>query len=156
MGLPGAGKSTVARDFVSQGYARLNRDEAADYYAICRPVSTRSCHQVPREWCSTIPMSRAHRVRSWCRRHQVGSPVRCVWLSTSIEAAQVNAAWRMVSRYGRLLGPDEMRKTVRRDVSAFAPGAQFRVQRELEPPDSSERLLANRDDADRSQRTICR
>ena len=28
MGLPGAGKSTVARDFVAQGYARLNRDEA--------------------------------------------------------------------------------------------------------------------------------
>ncbi len=28
MGLPGAGKSTVARDFVTQGYARLNRDEA--------------------------------------------------------------------------------------------------------------------------------
>ena len=44
----------------------------------------------------------------------------------------------MVMKYGRLLAPDEMRKTVKRDVNAFAPGAQFRVQRELEPPDSSE------------------
>jgi histidinol phosphatase-like enzyme len=61
-----------------------------------------------------------------------------VWLATSVEAAQVNAAWRMVSKYGRLLEPDEMRKTVKRDISAFAPAAQFRNQRELEPPDASE------------------
>jgi histidinol phosphatase-like enzyme len=44
----------------------------------------------------------------------------------------------MVMNYGRLLEPDEMRKTVKRDISAFAPGVQFRHQRELEPPDPAE------------------
>jgi hypothetical protein len=44
----------------------------------------------------------------------------------------------MVSKYGRLLEPDEMRRTVKRDPSAFAPGVQLRHQRELEPPDAAE------------------
>ena len=64
--------------------------------------------------------------------------MRCLWLSTKLEDAQVNAAWRMVSKFGRLLGPEEMRQTVKHDVSAFGPAVQFRYQRELEPPDPAE------------------
>jgi hypothetical protein len=71
---------------------------------------------------------------------QAGLAVRCVWLSTSVEDAQVNAAWRMVSKFGRLLEPDEMRQTAKHDVSAFGPGVQFRYQRELEPPSPDERF----------------
>jgi hypothetical protein len=67
-----------------------------------------------------------------------GLPVRCVWLSTSLEDAQVNAAWRMMSKYNRLLGPEEMRRATKQDVSAFGPTVQFRYQRELEPPNPSE------------------
>src|SRR6185436_9329680 len=83
-------------------------------------------------------VSRASRALVVQAAARLGLPVRCVWLSTSIEAAQVNAAWRMLSKYGRLLEPDEMRKAAKRDVNSFAPGAQFRQQRELEPPDPSE------------------
>jgi histidinol phosphatase-like enzyme len=67
-----------------------------------------------------------------------GLPVRCVWLSTSIEDAQINAASRIVSRYGRLPGPEELRQTSRQDVAAFGPAVQFRYQRELEPPGPAE------------------
>jgi len=139
MGLPGAGKSTVARDFVTQGYARLNRDEAGGSLRDLLPglhalVSSGATRVV----LDNTYVSRASRALVVQAATRLGLPVRCVWLSTTIEAAQVNATWRMVMKYGRLLGPDEMRKTVKRDVNAFAPGAQFRVQRELEPPDSSE------------------
>ena len=41
---------------------------------------------------------------------------------------------RIVSRYGRLLEPDEMQTISKRDVAAFGPAVQFRFQRELEPP----------------------
>jgi len=68
----------------------------------------------------------------------VGIPVRCLWLSTSVEDAQVNAVNRMISTYGRLLGPDEMRQATKTDVNAFPPGVQFRYQRDLEPPDPAE------------------
>jgi histidinol phosphatase-like enzyme len=68
------------------------------------------------------------------RAFALGLPVRCLWLDTGVEQAQVNAATRMVARYGRLLEPEEMRKAVRTDPGAFPPGVQFRHQRELEPP----------------------
>ena len=82
------------------------------------------------------PESRAR--PSFKRPRQRGLPVRCIWLSTSLEDAQFNAAWRMVSRYGRLLAPEEIRKASKQDVAAFGPAAQFRYQRELEPPDPAE------------------
>jgi hypothetical protein len=64
--------------------------------------------------------------------------VRCVFLSTSLEDAQVNAVQRIVAKYGRLLEPEEMRTISKRDVSAFGPSVLFRYQRELEPPHPSE------------------
>jgi histidinol phosphatase-like enzyme len=70
------------------------------------------------------------------RRH--GIPVRGVWLTTSLEDAQVNAATRMLVKYGRLLEPEEMRVASRTEVSVFPPTVQFRYQRELEPPNESE------------------
>jgi aryl-alcohol dehydrogenase-like predicted oxidoreductase/histidinol phosphatase-like enzyme len=139
MGLPGAGKSTIAHTFVGQGYARLNRDEAG---GSLRSLLPRLEHLVAsgasRVVLDNTYISRATRALVVQAATKLGLPVRCVWLSTSIEDAQVNAVWRMVSKYGRLLEPDEMRKTVKRDVSAFPPGAQFRHQRELEPPDPGE------------------
>jgi aryl-alcohol dehydrogenase-like predicted oxidoreductase len=139
MGLPGAGKSTVARDFVDRGYARLNRDSAGGSLRELVPHLERLISAgTSRVVLDNTYVSRASRALVVQAATRLGLPVRCVWLSTSVEAAQVNAAWRMVSKYGRLLGPDEMRKAVKRDISAFPPGVQFRHQRELEPPDPSE------------------
>jgi hypothetical protein len=50
----------------------------------------------------------------------------------------VNAVSRIIANHGRLLGPEEMKQAVKRDISAFAPSVQFRHQRELEPPDPAE------------------
>jgi histidinol phosphatase-like enzyme len=50
----------------------------------------------------------------------------------------VNAVARTLSKYGRLLEPEEMRRIAKDDVAAFGPAVQFRYQRELEPPDASE------------------
>ena len=67
-----------------------------------------------------------------------GVPVRCVWLDAALEDAQVNAATRMLLRYGRLLEKAERVEAAKRDPGAFAPSVLFRYARELEPPDPSE------------------
>ena len=54
-----------------------------------------------------------------------GLPVRCLYSSTTVEDAQVNAVSRIVSRYGRLLEPDEIQTISKRDVAAFGPAVQF-------------------------------
>jgi aryl-alcohol dehydrogenase-like predicted oxidoreductase/histidinol phosphatase-like enzyme len=143
MGLPGAGKSTAARAFVERGYARINRDEDGGSLRGLLPALERlvgsGCSRIVLDNTYVSRKSRASLVQA---AGHAGLPVRCVWLSTGLEDAQVNAAWRMVTRFGRLLGPEEMRDAVKHDVSAFGPAVQFRYQRELEPPHVSEGFSA--------------
>jgi aryl-alcohol dehydrogenase-like predicted oxidoreductase/predicted kinase len=139
MGLPAAGKSTLAQALVADGYHRLNRDEAGGTLrgllpALHRAVETGATRVVLD---NTYP-SRKARAEVIHAASSHGLPVRCVWLSTSIEDAQTNAVWRIVNRYGRLPGGEDVPRLKKSDVAAFLPGAQFKYRRELEPPDASE------------------
>ena len=139
MGLPGAGKSTAARAFVDEGYARLNRDVAGGSLRGLLPDLQKLVEVGRRRIVlDNTYMSRASRARVVQAAAHFGLPVRCMWIATSVEDAQVNAVSRIIGNHGRLLGPEEMKQAVKRDISAFAPGVQFRHQRELEPPDPAE------------------
>ena len=139
MGLPGAGKSTAAREFVDEGYARLNRDDAGGSLQGLLPELQRLVEEgQSRIVLDNTYMSRASRARVVQAANAMGLRVRCVWVATSVEDAQVNAVSRIIANHGRLLGPEEMKQAVKRDISAFAPSVQFRHQRELEPPDPAE------------------
>ena len=139
MGLPAAGKSTAARAFVDRGYARLNRDDDGGSLRDLLPALNRLVDAgTSRIVLDNTYVSRKSRAALIQAAAKGGLPVRCVWLSTSVEDAQVNASSRMVGKFGRLLDPEEMRQTVKHDVSAFGPAVQFRYQRELEPPHPSE------------------
>jgi aryl-alcohol dehydrogenase-like predicted oxidoreductase/predicted kinase len=139
MGLPGAGKSTAARKFVDEGYARLNRDDAGGSLQGLLPELQRLVEEgQSRIVLDNTYMSRASRARVVQAANALGLRARCVWVATSVEDAQVNAVSRIIANHGRLLGPEEMKQAVKRDISAFAPSVQFRHQRELEPPDPAE------------------
>jgi aryl-alcohol dehydrogenase-like predicted oxidoreductase/histidinol phosphatase-like enzyme len=143
MGLPGAGKSTVARSLAADGYARLNRDEAGGSLKALVPaldaLIDRGATRIVLDNTYVSRKQRAPVIQAAAKR---GFATRCVWLTTSVEEAQVNAVTRIVSRYGRLLTPEEMHAAVKTDVSAFGPAVQFRYQRDLEPPDPSEGFAA--------------
>jgi aryl-alcohol dehydrogenase-like predicted oxidoreductase/predicted kinase/histidinol phosphatase-like enzyme len=139
MGLPGAGKSTIAAELVGRGYERLNRDEAGGRLADLLPaLEAHLAAGRQRVVLDNTYGSRASRnaVIETAWRHKV--PVRCVWLQTSLEDAQVNVAQRLLARYGRLLGPEELQRAARDDPGALAPNVLYRHRRELEPPEPSE------------------
>ncbi len=139
MGLPGAGKSTMAETLVAEGYQRLNRDEAGGSLKDLLPsLDDLIAGGSSRLVLDNTYLTRASRAAVVMKARSHGFPVRCLWLSTSLEDAQVNAVSRLLSRYGRLLEPEEIRKSAKRDAAAFGPTAQFRCQRELEPPAMSE------------------
>jgi aryl-alcohol dehydrogenase-like predicted oxidoreductase/histidinol phosphatase-like enzyme/predicted kinase len=139
MGLPGAGKSTYAASLAQQGYRRLNRDDAGGTLRELLPVLdvalASGATRIVLDNTYVSRKSRAEVIRAAAAR---GFPVRCVWLSTSVEQAQTNAAWRIVARYGGLPGDRQLETLRKQDVAAFLPTVQFRYQRELEPPDPSE------------------
>jgi aryl-alcohol dehydrogenase-like predicted oxidoreductase/histidinol phosphatase-like enzyme/predicted kinase len=133
MGLPGAGKSTAANTLAAQGYERLNRDETGGPLASLIPMLTRRLDAgAERIVLDNTYLTRASRAAVIDAARSRGHAVRGVWLDTSLEDAQINAVWRMLRKYGRLLTPDELR--VSRDPAVLSPSTQFRAQRELEPP----------------------
>jgi aryl-alcohol dehydrogenase-like predicted oxidoreductase/histidinol phosphatase-like enzyme len=139
MGLPAAGKSTLAERMTLQGYTRVNRDEKGGSLDSLLPVvDGLLASGTSRVLLDNTYVTRRSRAAVLAVAARHGVPVRCVWLSTGVEDAQVNAAARIVSKYGRLLDPDEIRAASRSDVSVFPPSVQFRYQRELEPPQESE------------------
>jgi aryl-alcohol dehydrogenase-like predicted oxidoreductase/predicted kinase/histidinol phosphatase-like enzyme len=143
MGSPGAGKSTFARTLVEQGYRRLNRDEAGGTLTRLVPALDAAVRSgMSRIVLDNTYPSRKSRAEVIRAASAHGLSVRCVWLSTSIEDAQMNAVWRIVSRYGRLPGDRELRSLQRKDPAALPPAALFRYRRELEPPDMSEGFAA--------------
>jgi aryl-alcohol dehydrogenase-like predicted oxidoreductase/histidinol phosphatase-like enzyme/predicted kinase len=139
MGLPAAGKSTIARALAAEGYERLNRDEAGGTTNDLLPVLDRLAAEGKRRVVlDNTYVSRKSRRPVIERAQALDLDVRGVWLDTPIEDAQRNAVERMVARYGRLLGPEEMRAAARKDPGAFPPGAQFRMKRETELPTTAE------------------
>jgi aryl-alcohol dehydrogenase-like predicted oxidoreductase/predicted kinase/histidinol phosphatase-like enzyme len=139
MGLPGAGKTTLTGQFVADGYQRINRDEiGGTLRALTGDLERALASGASRIVLDNTYVSRKSRaeVLQAAAVHRV--PVRCVWLSTSVDDAQVNAASRLVSRYGRLPADEDLASLRKKDVAAFLPTVQFRYQRELEPPDEGE------------------
>ena len=70
--------------------------------------------------------------------HARGLPVRCVWLDTPLDQAQVNAIERLLTRYGELPDPSQLQALAKDDPGVFAPTVQLRSVKELEPPDTDE------------------
>lgn len=139
MGLPGAGKTTLTSTFIADGYQRLNRDESGGTLrALTAELDRALSEGTSRIVLDNTYVTRKARAEVMHTAEQHRVPVRCVWLSTSIEDAQVNAASRLVSRYGRLPADEALAALRRKDVAAFLPTVQFRYQRELEPPDANE------------------
>ena len=139
MGMPGAGKTTLARTLETDGYERINRDERGGTLASLIPHLDETLKAGKRRVVldNTYP-TRASRNEvietAWHR----GARVRCIWLQATIGDAQCNAIRRMIEVHGSLPTPEEIRERGKRDTRYLLPDAQFRYERSLEPPTTDE------------------
>lgn len=126
VGMPGAGKSTLA---TALDGVRLNRDERGGTLAdIARALDRELAAGAARVVVDNTYGTRAQRapVIDVARRH--GATVHGRVLATTLEQAQANAIARILDRHGRLLEPGELRG------AELGPGAQFRYRQAYEPP----------------------
>jgi aryl-alcohol dehydrogenase-like predicted oxidoreductase len=141
MGIPGAGKSRVAEEYVARGYLRLNRDErGGSSRELADALDQELSSGVRRVVLDNTYLTRAARsyVIETANRHRV--PARCIWLDTPLAQAQVNLVERLLERLGALPTPEELRELARREQGVLAPTSQMRALRELEPPSTDEGL----------------
>ena len=140
MGLPAAGKSTLAQSLVQRGYTRLNRDETGGSLSAL-----------------------ASRLGGMVASGNTRLVADNTYVTRQARAPILDAAGRLGLRVRGLLAHDRASKTRKptpsrgwcratdgsssptksgrcrtRDPGVFAPGVLFRYQRELEPPDASE------------------
>jgi diketogulonate reductase-like aldo/keto reductase/predicted kinase len=139
MGMPGAGKTTIARELGERGYQRLNRDETGGTLSDLIPLLDETLGAGARRVVldNTYP-SRASRNEVIEAAWSHGVRARCIWLQTALGDAQINAIRRMIDVHGSLPSPDEIRQRSKRDPRYLLPDAQFRYERTLEPPTTEE------------------
>jgi aryl-alcohol dehydrogenase-like predicted oxidoreductase/adenylate kinase family enzyme len=140
MGIPGAGKSRIAEDYVARSYVRLNRDErGGSSRELAEALDEQLASGATRVVLDNTYLTRAARsyVLEAAGRHRV--PARCVWLDTPLAQAQVNMVERLLDRFGRLPAPEELRGN---EPGVMAPTSQMRALRELEPPSTDEGFAA--------------
>jgi aryl-alcohol dehydrogenase-like predicted oxidoreductase len=139
MGIPGAGKSRVAEEYVGKGYVRLNRDErGGSLRDIAAALDEELSSGGRRIVLDNTYLTRATRsyVIETASRH--GLATRCIWLDTPLAQAQINLVERLLERFGSLPTPEELRERARREPGLLAPTSQMRAVRELEPPAADE------------------
>ncbi len=139
MGVPGAGKSRIAADYVERGYLRLNRDEqGGTLRQLADALDEALADGVGNVVLDNTYLSRAsrHDVVAAAWRH--GASARCVWVETPLAQAQANLVERILGRLGHLPSPDELKDAARAHPDLLTPTRQMRAFRELEPPADDE------------------
>jgi aryl-alcohol dehydrogenase-like predicted oxidoreductase/adenylate kinase family enzyme len=143
MGIPGAGKTRVAEEYVARGYTRLNRDERGgslrDVADALDELLASGARQVVLD---NTYLTRAARSYVLDAAAPHGVAVRCVWLDTPLAQAQVNLVERLLDRFGALPTPEEVREAAKAEQGLMLPTSQMRTLRELEPPSAEEGLAA--------------
>ena len=135
MGMPGAGKSGVARELQGASYERLNRDTlGGSLTALATRLDALLAAGTSRVVLDNTYPTRKSRNEVIETAWQRGVPVRCVWLKTDIADAQINAIRRMLDAHGSLPTPEEIRARSKADTRYLLPDAQFRYERTLELP----------------------
>jgi histidinol-phosphate phosphatase family protein len=139
LGIPGAGKSSLVKPYLDEGYLRLNRDlrggKLDDLIPPLRNALASGHRRIILDNTYGTIKSRAPVIASGQAAHV---PVRGLWLDTSLENAQWNVALRMLGRHDRLLSPEEIAAIAKQHPDTIPPVAQQTWLRNFEPPMMSE------------------
>ena len=135
MGIQGAGKSSEVGRYLERGYARLNRDMlGGDLDGLIPRLGELLASGQRRVILDNTYATRVSRYGVIRTAHAHGVPVRCRFLATPIDEAYANVVLRILERYGRLLGPEELKELGKDDPNLPPPQAMARWAASFEAP----------------------
>lgn len=136
MGYLAAGKTTLVEDFVQKGYYRINRDTTGgslDNQAVLAIEAYKKGHKKIVLDNTYITIESRESIIQAAKTLNI--PIRCFWLKTSFEDAQFNACLRMVRKTGKILSPEELKKS--KDPNIFPPIALYGARKKFEGDDKT-------------------
>jgi HAD superfamily hydrolase (TIGR01662 family) len=139
MGVQGAGKSSEVARYLERGYGRLNRDLlGGDLDGLIPKLGAMLAEGQRRVVLDNTYPTRSSRYAVIRMAHAHGVPVRCRFLATPIDEAYANVVLRTLDRYGKLLGPDELKDLGKDDPNLPPPAAMARWAASFEAPHEDE------------------
>lgn len=143
MGVQGAGKSSEVARYLERGYARLNRDTLGGTLdGLVPKLGELLASGQRRVVLDNTYATRASRFALLRMAHTHGVPVRCRFLATPIDEAYANVVLRILDRYGKLLGPEELKELGKDDPNLPPPQAMARWAASFEAPGLDEGFSA--------------
>jgi histidinol-phosphate phosphatase family protein len=142
MGYPASGKSTWAEAHF-KNHRRVNRDALGDKsLEDLVAITERHLDEGAPVVLDNTYGTRESRASLLALAKRRGVTARCVWLDSTIEEAQYNAAERLVRKHGKLPSPDEIKKLTKKDPNTFGPAVLFRYRKIFEEPTTAEGFAA--------------
>jgi HAD superfamily hydrolase (TIGR01662 family) len=138
-GMPAGGKTTIARQFVEQGYIRLNRDTLGGKVDDLIPSMLNALQAGKNVVMDNLYASKASRSEALKHAKEAGADVHFLLMSTSLEDAQFNGCCRMMDRCGKILHPDDHKQVAYKDdPNLFPVAVLYKYRKEFVKPTIAE------------------
>lgn len=136
MGYPASGKSSLAKRFINDGFISLNRDTEGGSIVELLPKLEKYLFEgknvVSDNLFPTIKVRQPF--IELCKKYN--TEISCLIMDTSIEDSQFNFIIRMLSLSGKILSPEELKKSKHPNI--FPPAVFFKYRKEFQKPELSE------------------
>lgn len=142
IGYPASGKTTVSQEFITKGYTFLNRDTEGGSVQDLIPKFKRCVASGENVVLDNLFATVKSRQAFLDVAKKLGATVRCIWVATTLEDAQINALHRMYKRHGKIFYTANDLKSVSSDPNMFPVAVLFKYRKEFEKPTMSEGFVS--------------
>ena len=140
VGYNAGGKSTLVKEYEAQGYHRINRDLLGGTLEGQVDHARNALQTHDKVILDNTYPTIESRESIIALGNELGIPVRCVWLKTSFENAQLNACLRMIDETGDIIMPDDFKG---RGPNLFPPVALFTFKNKFENKKKDQKHAGN-------------